>query len=101
MTDVERFVWGRLRRRRFVGFKFRRQVPIGRYIVDSVCLSRRLVIELDGGQHNAPDHRSADERRDAWVRSCGFRVLRFWNHQVLEDWEAIEEHLWRALHDVA
>ena len=97
LTDTERFVWARLRNRRFCDFKFRRQTPLGNYIVDFVCFARRVIIELDGGQHNEPLEREYDERRSEWLRSQGFRVLRFWNHEVFEDWDAVEEVIWQAL----
>jgi very-short-patch-repair endonuclease len=95
MTDVERFVWSRLRGRRFAGCKFRRQMPLGRYIVDFVCLDCRLIVELDGGQH--AEQVQYDVARTAWLNGQGFEVLRFWNHEVWEDWEVIEEVIWRRL----
>ncbi len=79
MTDVEVKLWNALRDRRFENFKFRRQVPIGKYIVDFVCQDRKLIVELDGCQHL--DSR-VDAVRDAWLRSVGYRVLRFWNIDV-------------------
>ncbi len=79
MTDVEVKLWNALRDRRFENFKFRRQVPIGRYIVDFLCFENRLIVELDGSQHQ--DSKS-DEVRDAWLKSQDFRVLRFWNIDV-------------------
>ena len=79
MTDVERKLWSALRDRRFEDFKFRRQVPIGKYIVDFLCLEKRLIVELDGSQHEGSEH---DELRDAWLRSQDFRVLRFWNIDI-------------------
>ena len=95
LTDTERLVWAALRGRRFAGFKFRRQMPLGSYIVDFVCLDRRLVIELDGGQHTR--QADYDQRRTEWLRSQGFRVVRFWNHEVLQDWETVAEVIWREL----
>ena len=88
-------MWGRLRGRRFTGYKFRRQMPLGRYIVDFACLDRRLIIELDGGQHT--EQVQYDAARTAWLHEQGFEVLRFWNHEVFEDWEAVEEVIWRRL----
>ena len=85
MTDAERFLWRSLRRRAF-GRKFRRQEPIGPYIVDFVCFERRVVLELDGGQHLESD---ADRIRDRWLEGQGFRVLRFWNHEVLGNVEGV------------
>jgi very-short-patch-repair endonuclease len=94
MTDAERQLWYRLRAHRFQSFKFKRQVPIGRYIVDFVCLERCLVIEVDGGQHADS---KPDETRDQWLRQQGFRVLRFWNNEVFNNTdgvlEVIVEHL--------
>jgi len=87
MTDAERRLWRELRCGS-LGVRFRRQVPIGPYIVDFACFQRRLVIELDGGQH-LEDPR--DEARDAWLREHGFRVLRFWNHEVLKNPEGVLE----------
>ncbi len=97
MTDVERFVWQHLRSREFAGYKFRRQMPIGSYIVDFVCLEKRLIIELDGGQH--VEQAEYDQSRTDWLVSQGFRVLRYWNHEVFQDWDAIEEALWAALRE--
>jgi len=97
MTDTERFVWQRLRSRGFAGFKFRRQMPIGRYIVDFVCLQRRLIVELDGGQH--VEQAEYDAERTSWLESQGFVVLRFWNHEALEEWETIEQVIWERLQD--
>src|SRR5262245_60615014 len=80
MTDAERLIWYRLRAHRFYDCSFRRQFPIGRYVVDFVCLEARLIVEIDGHQH-AENRR--DNERDAWLRSQGFVVLRFWNNDVL------------------
>ena len=96
-TEAEKFVWRRLRHRRFAGFKFRRQVPLGNYILDFVCYESRLVLELDGGQHNESAQRAYDQQRDEWIRSQGFAVLRFWNHEVFTEWSIIEEVIWREL----
>jgi very-short-patch-repair endonuclease len=96
-TETEQRVWFHLRNRRFAGYKFRRQFPIGRFIVDFVCLDRRLIIELDGGQH--AERREYDARRTRWLEAQGFRVLRFWDNQVFEDWDVVEEVICRALED--
>ena len=90
-TDAELRLWFHLRAHRFMGLKFRRQCPVGRYIVDFMCLTPRLVIELDGGQH--ADDRSYDDRRDRWFRAQGFTVLRFWNHDVLRDTDVVLERI--------
>ena len=78
-TDVEKKLWAALRGRKFEEYKFRRQVPIGKYIVDFVCLERRLIAELDGSQHEGSAH---DAMRDAWLKSQHFRILRFWNIDI-------------------
>ena len=95
MTDAERFVWTRLRARRFDGYKFRRQVALGQYIVDFACFDARLILELDGGQHTL--QQDYDAVRTRWLSAQGFRVLRFWNHEILEDWASVEEVIWGAL----
>ncbi len=82
MTDAETLLWQELRARRFEDFKFRRQVAIGRYIVDFVCLSHRVIVEVDGSQHDASVH---DVVRDAWLKGQGFEMVRLWNVGVLTD----------------
>ena len=86
MTDAERALWRLLRQRQVNGLRFRRQVPIDHYIVDFACLEARLVIEVDGGQ---PFESQADKTRDAYLRSQGFRVLRFWNNDVLSNQDGV------------
>ena len=93
-TDCERKLWQFLRLRQLDGFRFRRQVPIGHYIADFACVEAKLVVELDGGQHQDSEH---DVRRDAELRRQGFRVLRFWNNQVLQETEAVLEQILRVL----
>jgi len=88
MTDAERRLWYRLRAHRFDGYKFKRQVPIGPYIVDFACLNHGLVIELDGGQHS---DNAKDAVRDEFLKANGFRVLRFWNNDVLRNTTAVLE----------
>ena len=95
-TDVERKLWSLLRDRRFVGHKFRRQVPMGQYIVDFYCSSANLIVELDGSQH-AESKR--DEARDRWLRAQGYRVLRVWNHQLNAERESVLEAIWHALQE--
>lgn len=87
MTDAERSVWFALRDRRFAGWKFRRQVPFDQYILDFVCFDARLVIEVDGGQHD--ERTEYDARRSAHLEKSGFRVLRFWNNEVLQNLDGI------------
>jgi very-short-patch-repair endonuclease len=82
-TDAERVIWNAVRAHGMRGVSFRRQTPIGPYIVDFVCHDARLIIEIDGGQHFEPAHNKRDERRDAFLSSRGYRVLRFNNHEVM------------------
>ncbi|MFY8135737.1 MAG: endonuclease domain-containing protein [Aquimonas sp.] len=98
LTDAERVLWGHLRAHRFQGQKFRRQQPLGPYILDFVHFGARLVIEADGGQH-AESKR--DAVRDAWLAREGFRVLRFWNDQILRETEAVLEAILQALGEPA
>src|SRR5487761_2642305 len=94
MTDAERRIWSRLRAHRFVCASFRRQVPIGSYIVDFVSFDARLIIEIDGSQHV---ERKCDRVRDAWLRTEGFSVLRFWNNDVFANLNGILETIAGAL----
>ena len=94
MTDAERRLWRHLRLRQVDGFRFRRQHSIGPFVLDFVCLESRLVVEVDGGQHIASE---SDANRDAWLREKGFRVLRFWNHEVLKESEAVASAIMDAL----
>ena len=94
MTDAERRLWSALRGRRLRGFKFRRQHPLGPFVVDFACLDHRLVIEADGGQHADSVE---DERRTAWLERRGWRVLRFWNNDIFANPEGVQEAILRAL----
>ena len=85
-TDAERKLWFLLRDRRLGGIKFRRQVPFKHYVLDFVCLERKLVIEVDGGQHNES---RTDLNRDALLRTEGFQVARYWNDDVLRNPEGV------------
>ena len=80
-----------------MGYKFRRQAPVGKYIVDFLCYRPRLVVELDGGQHQ--EQADYDNERTRWLESRGFKVIRFWNNQVLEEAEAVEEAILIALQE--
>jgi very-short-patch-repair endonuclease len=90
-TDAEKKLWHHLRVLKGEGFHFRRQVPIDHLIVDFACYSARLVIEVDGGQHNWDDGVRTDRARDAHLRQQGFHVLRFWNNDVLSNPDGVEE----------
>jgi very-short-patch-repair endonuclease len=89
MTDAEQKLWFKLRKKQ-LGVKFRRQQLIGRYIVDFVCYERKIIIEVDGGQHNESP---CDEIRDRWFIYQGYKVLRFWNNDVLKNIEGVIEML--------
>jgi len=95
-TEAERKLWGILRDRRLASYKFRRQVPMGRYIVDFYCSSAGLVVELDGSQHAENSH---DVERDAWLCAQGYRVLRIWNNQLNGDRNSILDAIWYALQE--
>ena len=95
MTAAEKALWSHIRRRKLGGFRFRRQFPLGSYILDFVCFPRRLVLEMDGGQHD--EERGYDEARTAWLNSQGFLVRRFWNHQVFAEWDTVEEEILKCL----
>jgi very-short-patch-repair endonuclease len=87
MTGVELMVWDQLRRRQIAGYRFRRQAPIGRYVVDFVCLSERLIVEIDGPSHDFTV--DADGRRALWLQSQGYRIINFTADEVLQDPESI------------
>jgi very-short-patch-repair endonuclease len=89
LTDAENYLWRHLRFRQIAGHKFRRQRPLGPYIVDFVCLEKKLVVEVDGGQH--AENQTSDVERDMWLRSQGYEVLRFWNDEVLTKIDGVKE----------
>jgi very-short-patch-repair endonuclease len=90
-TDAEKALWLHLRAKQFRGVKFRRQAPIGRYVVDFVCHARKLVIEVDGGQHAAD--KSRDQERELWLTEQGYSIMRFWNNEILENIEGVLEKI--------
>jgi very-short-patch-repair endonuclease len=93
-TDTERQLWRYLRNRQMEGFKFRRQQPIGSYVVDFVDLERKVIVELDGGQHTLNPE---DKIRDEWLRVEGYRVLRFWDNEVFNNLTGVLETIRDAL----
>jgi very-short-patch-repair endonuclease len=90
MTEAERKLWSRLRSGQ-LGVKFRRQVPIDRYIADFACIEARLVVEVDGGQHNIDI--ASDRARTAVLETAEYLVIRFWNHEVLKDIDGVVERI--------
>jgi very-short-patch-repair endonuclease len=89
MTDAERLLWRHLRNRELDGWKFRRQYPVGSFIVDFICLEKNLVIEVDGGPH--AENEAQDIQRSAYLNRMGYRVFRFWNNQVMKETEGVLE----------
>ena len=93
-TPMEIKLWNRLRARRFMGLKFRRQSPMGSYIVDFICIEKKLIIEIDGGQHNEHEQQNYDNRRTEFLKSMGYNVLRFWNNAVSNQFDAVMEQIY-------
>jgi very-short-patch-repair endonuclease len=97
LTDAERLLWRHLRNRELGGWKFKRQYPVGPFIVDFICVEKNLVIEVDGGQHAEKEEQ--DIQRSAYLNKMGYRVCRFWNNQVLQETEAVLEAIFAILAD--
>jgi very-short-patch-repair endonuclease len=95
LTDAEMKLWQILRRRYMGNYRFRKQVPMGNYICDFACHEARLIIEIDGGQH--ADNVKYDNQRTAWLEQQGYRVLRFWNTEVLTNFDGVAEVVLREL----
>jgi very-short-patch-repair endonuclease len=96
-TDAEQALWRHLRMKQIGGHRFRHQHPIGPYVVDFVCLKSRLIVEVDGGQHNLPGQIGSDEKRTAFLERAGYRVLRFWNNEVLGNPQGVLQSIASAL----
>ncbi len=96
-TLAEAWIWKNIRAHRLGGFQFKRQVPIGSYIVDFYCHQKRLVIELDGGQHNTAEAVQYDTRRTQYLNAKGLKVLRFWNNEVFQQKEVVLRQIWNSL----
>jgi very-short-patch-repair endonuclease len=95
MTEAEKRLWQMLRSRQTEGYRFRRQVPIGRFIADFVCPTARLIVEIDGGQHDPSSYREAE--RAEFLQNEGYRVLRFWNNEILENLDGVHHTIADAL----
>jgi very-short-patch-repair endonuclease len=96
-TEAEKILWSKLRNKRFLGIKFRRQQPLGKFIVDFVSLENKLVIEIDGGQHNQEEQLENDMKRRNWLEKDGFRVIRFWNNEVLLNIDGVLEKIMETI----
>lgn len=96
-TDAERRLWGYLRDRRLDGWKFRRQHPVGVYVIDLYCAEAKLVIEVDGGQHDFDGFREKDAERTSYLENQGLKVIRFWNNEVMENIMGVLEAIREAL----
>ena len=94
-TDAENLLWAKLRFIRLNGIRFRRQHPVGHYIVDFICLEKRLVVEVDGGQH--AENEEQDSTRTKWLENEGYRVIRFWNNDVLTNVDGVLFRIMEAL----
>ena len=93
MTPAELKLWNEIRAHRLMGLSFRRQFPVGSYIVDFACPERMLVVELDGSQHGDDGHAARDAARTRFLEECGWTVLRFWNDDVLRDIDGVCQHI--------
>ena len=93
MTPQERKIWSIIKNRQFYGYRFRRQFPIGKYIVDFVCRETKIIIEIDGGQHNEPKDILYDKERTEYLNKSGYTVLRFWNNEIDNNISGVYERL--------
>lgn len=96
-TPQERKLWSFLKSSKFYGFKFRRQFPIGNYIVDLCCVKAKLVVELDGGQHSNPEDVKYDKDRSEFLQKSGYRVLRIWNNEISGNLDGVGEKIYYML----
>ncbi len=97
MSEAEWKLWHELRKRQVGGHRFRRQHPIGPYVVDFVCLEHRFVVEVDGGQHSEPEQVEHDTRRTEWLAREGYRVFRVWNAEVFNNLDGVVATIWAEL----
>ncbi len=93
LTDAELKLWNELRAHRLMGIKFRRQVPFGNYIVDFACPAHKLIIEIDGSGHGESVQQSYDTERTSYLESIGWRLIRFWNADVISDVDGVCSHI--------
>ena len=97
LTDAEQLLWSKLRRKQILGLQFYRQKPVSGFIVDFYCAAANLVIELDGSQHVEPEHQIKDIQRDQKLKTLGLQVLRFNNHQVLTELDAVMDMVFEVV----
>ena len=97
-TDAETKLWRYLRRLETKGTHFRRQVPIGPYVADFACMAARLVIEIDGSQHAEDESKARDDKRTRWLESEGYRVVRFWNNDLVQNLDGVLDVIYGALY---
>jgi very-short-patch-repair endonuclease len=97
-TDAEARLWRHLRHWPMEGTHFRRQVPIGAYVVDFACMAARVVIELDGSQHGLDNNVAHDAARTCWLEAAGYRVIRFWNNDLINNMQGVLESIYAAVH---
>ena len=100
-TEAERKLWRLLRNRRLANWRFRRQQPIGPYFADFFCSSAKLIIEIDGSQHAEDEHRISDASRTEWLEARGYRVMRFWNIDVLKTPDSVMDAIFNVLESAA
>jgi len=93
MTDAELKLWNEMRSHRLMGMSFRRQVPIGPYIVDFACSAHHLIVEVDGSQHSDTEHAERDKARSVYLKESGWTILRFWNDDVIRDIDNVCQHI--------
>ena len=99
MTNEEAIIWKLVRAKRFLGYKFKRQVLFGEYIVDFVCQDKKLIIEIDGGQHNIEHNKEADNIRTEYLYNMGYKVIRFWNNEINNNIVGVCEAIKQALEE--
>ncbi len=92
-TKQEKIIWSILRNRQFYGLRFKRQVPIGAYIVDFCCNEKKIILEIDGGQHNEPSNITYDKQRTAFLEAEGYKVIRFWNNDIDNNLDGVYKRL--------
>ena len=93
MTEQERKLWNIIRNRNFYGYRFLRQYVIGQYIVDFICREKKVVIEIDGGQHNESENIEYNKQRTKYLENKGYKVIRFWNNDIDSNIEGVYQHL--------